>query len=258
MDGLRGDENHQPHVDSGFSHSRSSSESSRNIESIRGTNTRSIRDVSNGSSITGVDGDDDEDGTLPPPPLSSPSVASSLGLSNSVLSPLPRDHSRSTLHDEAESEADEPALAGRHALARRLNHLAQQLTDGDEVDDVALNNQIERMERTLIHTHQLSRPRHLRHMSLDMRDLASSSASSLSRSRFSELSLSLLRETEPEHVVEELPKRGMSAQQAKKVISEAVKLNDELGTIVSNLRARQEESDVSLPRGVLPPYFLTD
>lgn len=91
----------------------------------------------------------------------------------------------------------------------------------------------------------------------------SSPAPSLHRSRYSDLSASMLArlseinaaelfgeletreepELEPEPPVEK--KGGMSAEQAEKVIVEAAKLNNELSTVVENLKARLEESDVS-------------
>lgn len=94
----------------------------------------------------------------------------------------------------------------------------------------------------------------------------SSPAPSLHRSRYSDLSASMLArlseinaaelfgepemreepEPEPEPPVEKEKKGGMSAEQAEKVIVEAAKLNNELSTVVENLKARLEESDVSL------------
>jgi hypothetical protein len=53
------------------------------------------------------------------------------------------------------------------------------------------------------------------------------------------------QEPEPEPPVEK-KKGGMSAEQAEKVIVEAAKLNNELSTVVENLKARLEESDVSI------------
>lgn len=105
-------------------------------------------------------------------------------------------------------------------------------------------------------------------MSLDMRTrsdvgggIASSFSSppqSLFRSRFSDLSMSWLKEREREREreaeeeerekkeQEEPAKGGLSIKQAKKIIAESTKLNEELAQVVNNLKARQEESEVTL------------
>ncbi|KAJ6440743.1 cytochrome P450 [Purpureocillium lavendulum] len=205
---------------------------------------------------------DDVGVTTPPPPLlSSPSVASSLAFSNPALgtfSPLRRELSHSTLHDDV----DQPpvARASRQDLARRLSQLAQRLSyddtgDDDAVDDLMLQGQLDQLEKAF------ARPapsHHARAASFEMRSPRSddagsalaSPASSLFRSRFSDLSASLQlqreREADRERDRENLeprPKVGMTVAEAKKVIAEMSKLNDELSTVVSNLRARQEESD---------------
>jgi len=74
-----------------------------------------------------------------------------------------------------------------------------------------------------------------------------SPASSLIRSRFSDLSPSALAKvpepTEENDTAHDAPKKGMSERQANKVIIEAAKLNKELTVVVDNLKARLEESD---------------
>ena len=86
----------------------------------------------------------------------------------------------------------------------------------------------------------------------DMGSVLGSPVSSLFRSRFSDLSASLHREREAEAKKdreEEPPpsKSGMNGPQAKRVIAEMTKLNEELSTVVNNLKARQEESEVRDP-----------
>lgn len=173
----------------------------------------------------------------------------------------------------------------RDALARRLSQLAQQLTAGeDDFDDVgvgALTAQLDQMEKSMSpskgsYPHSpapktpLSRQSRTpqRPASLDMRSrsdfgggsLFSTPGSTFYRSRFSEISASIFRdreaEEEEEEEEEEPPKTGMTVQQANKVIAEATKLNDELSKIVNNLKARQEESDVSKPNQHDPLYLL--
>lgn len=183
--------------------------------------------------------------------LSTPSDASSLGLSNPGplnLSPLRRELPYATLPDDAAAAA----RASRHAFARRLSQLAQHLTYGgsgdDDVDELALGGQLDRLEQALA----ARSPETRRPASVELRSRSKggsafgSPVSSLFRSRFSDLSASLCRERESqrEHEREQRrPKTGMTVEQAKKVVAEMGKLNDELSTVISNLRARQEESD---------------
>ncbi|KND92682.1 hypothetical protein TOPH_02649 [Tolypocladium ophioglossoides CBS 100239] len=189
-----------------------------------------------------------------PPPFSSPSVASSLAFSNpgfSSFSPLRRELSHTTLHDEVDSAA---ARSSRQDLARRLSQLAQRLTYGesDHVDELALGGQLDQLEKAVGRGRSPEPPR--RPASFEMRnrsDVGSafgSPVSPLIRSRFSDLSASWHREREAEREQEKQeppPKMGMTVGQAKKVIAEMGKLNDELSTVVNNLRARQEESDLN-------------
>ncbi|CAM1509479.1 Fc.00g032180.m01.CDS01 [Cosmosporella sp. VM-42] len=263
-------------------------------------------------------------GLRTPSLLSSPSVASSLGFSTGRMSPLRRELPRApsqhdSYHDdEIDFDASPtarrstgrptPTKRSRDALARRLSHLAQQLTAStDDLEDDgidALTTQLEEMERAMIRRkspppsspfpratespstpfprkpaspsflHQrsassfspLARPTASPYtpshrasprgsVSVDLRSrsetlgggsLFSSPASSIFRTRYSDLSASIFRDKEPEPEPEpEDPasKMGMSVQQANKVIAEAMKLNDELTAVVTNLKARQEETD---------------
>ena len=187
-----------------------------------------------------------------PPLLSSPSAASSIGAASSAVSPLRRELSqlsRTTLHDDPDNVS---SSSSKLALARRLSHLAQQLTSDDEVDELALTSQVDEMEKAMA---QMS-PRRPR--SLGMRNsngLGSSMLSSPSPSRlrsyFSDISAPLSpREAKPEPEASQgQPKTRISMRQANKIIAEATKLNEELTVVVANLQARQEESEVrSLPQ----------
>lgn len=78
--------------------------------------------------------------------------------------------------------------------------------------------------------------------------LVGSPPSSVYRTRFTELSASLLsREHQPPEPtateMREVSKNDMTVQQAKEIAAEATKLNEELSVVVANLRARQEEAD---------------
>ena len=260
-------------------------------------------------------------GLRTPSLLSSPSVASSLGFSTGRMSPLRQELSRTSSRHNSSYHDDEidfdasptarrstgrppPPKPSRDALARRLSHLAQQLTaSNDDLEDDgidALTTQLDQMERAMTRrtspspSSPFSRataepstpfprtstsPSFLHHrsvssfsplprpsaspytpshrasprgsVSVDLRShsetpgggsLFSSPASSFFRTRYSDLSASIFRDPEPEPE-DPPPKMGMTVQQANKVIAEAMKLNDELTTVVTNLRARQEETD---------------
>ncbi|KAH7015625.1 hypothetical protein EDB80DRAFT_566503 [Ilyonectria destructans] len=214
----------------------------------------------------------DAAGLRTPSLLSSPSVASSLGFSTGRMSPLRREVSRasSSFHSHSRGPSDaspiarrisRPARRNRDALARRLSQLAHELTTGDEdnVDDDGvdiLTAQMDHLEGAVMRKptsfsspstpSPLTTPQ--RPMSLDMRSPGESifsSPGSVFRTRFSDLSASIRRDRVPEPEPEPEPpvKKGMSAVQAKKVIAETMKLNEELSQLVANLQARQEESD---------------
>ncbi|KAH7165458.1 hypothetical protein EDB81DRAFT_253757 [Dactylonectria macrodidyma] len=217
----------------------------------------------------------DAPGLRTPSLLSSPSVASSLGFSTGRMSPLRREVSRppssyhSHNHSRGPSDASpiarrisRPARRNRDALARRLSQLAHELTTGDQdnVDDAGvdmLTAQLDQIEGAVVKkatpfsSPSTPSPRTTpqRPISFDMQSpgdsIFSSPASSVFRTRFSDLSASIMRDRVPTPEPEPEPpvKKGMSADQAKKVIDEAMKLNEELSQLVANLRARQEESD---------------
>lgn len=181
-----------------------------------------------------------------PPLLSSPSAASSIGAPSSVVSPLRRELSRSTLLDERDSVS---SSSSKLALARRLSHLAQQLTSDDEVDELALTSQVDEMEKSMA---QMSpaRPRSVgaRNSNGLESSVLSSPSSALLRSYLSDMpSPFMRREAKPEpDALQEVLKTRISMRQANKIIAEATKLNEELSVVVANFQARQEESEVSV------------
>ncbi|KAI6781501.1 uncharacterized protein J7T54_001463 [Emericellopsis cladophorae] len=199
--------------------------------------------------------------TPPPRLMSTPSAgSSSAGASCGVMSSLQRELSLSSSHDQHDGVS---RSSSRLALARRLSHLAQQLTSDGVIDEHALTSQLGQMEKAVAQSPPRSRfssPHHRRPGSLESEravvrshsdlggSLASSPDSSLYRSRFSNLSASLMmRESEPAlepEVTQEVQKPGLTPRQLNKIISEATKLNEELATVVGNLKARQEESNV--------------
>jgi hypothetical protein len=145
-----------------------------------------------------------------------------------------------------------------------LSQLAHELTSANDdcVDDEGvdiLTAQLEQFEGAVLKNSTSNsspstpspRTTPQRTTSVDLRSpgdsIFSSPASSVFRTRFSDLSASIRRDPEPEPEPDPDPplKKGMSAAQAKKVIAEAMKLNEELSQLVKNLQARQEESDVS-------------
>lgn len=210
-------------------------------------------------------------GSETPPPLmrSSPSVGSSSYAfsGSSVLSPLRRELDASHSRDGGD------VRAGKLELARRLSKLASRLTYGDSMEELmALGSQVNQIEQALgggINTGSVygspplsRRPRPLnietpvrknRGSDLDGSAIFSS-PSSLFRSRFPDQmsptpsSSMMYHDRHDEFEEEEAPppKSGMTAAQSNKIIGELVKLNEELDTVVSNLTARQEESDVSI------------
>jgi hypothetical protein len=188
------------------------------------------------------------DGHFSSPPLLSPSVASSAAFSGSGFSPLRRQLSL--------DNRDVSSQMARHDLAKRLTLLAQRLSCGDELDESALTRQVEQMEKAVSPP---SSPKPRRQQSIDSprpSEAGSSLGSPLSliRSQFSDLSVESYRDRErqrerqlqEEEQREAQLKLGMSVKQAKKIIVESTKLNNELSTIVSNLKARQEEADVRI------------
>lgn len=206
-------------------------------------------------------------GSETPPPLmrSSPSVgSSSYGFSagSSVLSPLRREV------DFTRSRDGGDIRAGKLELARRLSMLAQRLTYGDSMEElVALDSQVNQIEQALgggispsvYGSPPLSRKtrplsletpvRKNRHSDMDGSAIFSS-PSSLFRNRFADQlsptpSSPMMRHDESEEEEEDAPppKKGITAVQANKIIGELVKLNEELENTVTNLKARQEESE---------------
>ncbi|KAG6009480.1 hypothetical protein E4U54_008553 [Claviceps lovelessii] len=191
-------------------------------------------------------------GLRTPPRFPSPSVASSMAFSTPGfgISPLRRQLSHATPPDGIDAVT---SRAARHDIARRLSQLARRLAyDGPNgMNETMLSTQLDQLEKVVCAA--LSpEPKNFEHQPIfesparcDAGSALASPVSSLFKSRFSDLSASLHREREAEKALEDEPpqKKGMSASQAKKVIAEMGKLNDELSAVVSNLKARQEESE---------------
>ncbi|KAG5983702.1 hypothetical protein E4U55_007451 [Claviceps digitariae] len=195
----------------------------------------------------------DADGRLHTPPrFSSPSVASSIAFSTPgfSISPLRRQLSHSTPPEGIDAVT---SRAARHDIARRLSQLAQRLTYDapGSMNEAMLSTQLEQLEKVVCAALSPA-PKRFEHrpsfessFRSDAGSALGSPVSSLFKSRFSDLSASLHREREAEKKLEIEPpqKKGMSIPQAKKVIAEMGKLNDELSAVVTNLKARQEESE---------------
>ncbi|KAG5797835.1 hypothetical protein H9Q69_003140 [Fusarium xylarioides] len=214
--------------------------------------------------------DQDIPGLKTPSLLSSPSVASSLGFSTGRVSPHKRDisgHSRlSSINDSPNNTS--PSVRRTHrprnsrdVLAQRLSQLAHELTSGDDdlLDDSGvdiLTAQLDQLEGTKMLKKTVSfslpstpspRQAHQR-LSLDMcspGESIFSTPGSAFKTRFSDLGASLRRDPEPEPEPEPEPpaNMGMTVAQAKKVIQGVTQLNEEMSQLVTNLKARQEESD---------------
>lgn len=191
---------------------------------------------------------------MSPPLMSSPSIASSFGLSASYMSVQRRSQSTSRGPRQSSGEVN------RQDLAKRLTILAQRLSCGDDIDETALANQVEEMEKAISMpsspaaspspSHQLRFQQSPDHRSSrEPNSVLSSPVSSMVRSQLSIMSLQSAKDREEdataaaEQEFEKQPKMGMSIQQAKKVIDESNKLNEDLDNVIQNLRARQEEAD---------------
>ncbi|KAM0666783.1 hypothetical protein ACQRIT_005460 [Beauveria bassiana] len=217
----------------------------------------------------------------PPPPLvpysqSSPSVVSSLNYSAhpSGWSPLYRQPlSPPSQGQVATAITRDAGSSSRNELARRLTFLAQRLTCGGDVDELALAGQLEQMEKAVSppsspnpRRRQLSPQQQQRpgpaNRPLDPQtpgsppprsdtDSVLGSPLSMIRSQFSDLSLASMREREREREQERVAEEeresrartGIAEAQAKQLIAEANKLNEELSQVAENLKARQEEME---------------
>lgn len=170
---------------------------------------------------------------------------------------------------------------GRNELARRLTLLAQRLTCGDDMDELALVGQLEQMEKAVSPPSSPNPRRRQLPPQQQRYDQASvqsnpqtpkspqsrsdagsvlSSPVSLIRSQFSDLSITSLREREREREQERIAEeerelreqRGIAEAQAKELIAEANKLNEELSQVAENLKARQEEMEVCMRAPAVP------
>ncbi|KAF9775839.1 hypothetical protein IL306_006031 [Fusarium sp. DS 682] len=187
-----------------------------------------------------------------------------------------RNEFRNRYHDDNDSAPDQdipglrtPSLLSSPSVAsslgfstgRRLSQLAHELTSGDDdlLDDSGvdiLTAQLDQLEGTKMLKKTVSfslpstpspRQAHQR-LSLDMcspGESIFSTPGSAFKTRFSDLGASLRRDHSPEPEPEPEPpaNMGMTVAQAKKVIQEVTQLNEEMSQLVTNLKARQEESD---------------
>jgi hypothetical protein len=219
--------------------------------------------------------------TTPPPFISSPSIPSPMSwgkldlitpLGQHLAASLARSPEKSppvslreepgsgsdTPHLDLDLQGDSPAPSAsppgqdaRDALALRLTELARRISQGDGVHDQvtldALHGGLDDLDQVAAGGHKPRRPQHRpRLMTLEtepQESAWSSPSSSWMRSRYSDLSASAMRDAPPPEprVVVKKP-----AVDSFKLASEAEKLNAELETLLSNLKARQEESEVSL------------
>ncbi|OAA71403.1 hypothetical protein ISF_01954 [Cordyceps fumosorosea ARSEF 2679] len=209
---------------------------------------------------------------------SSPSVVSSLNYSSvpGGWSPLHRQTSSTPSPSQVAAAANtRDTCSGRNELARRLTLLAQRLACDDDIDELAFASQLEQMEKA-VSPPSSPNPRRRQLPQHEQRQAGSSSNSqtpnpqtpksppprsetesvlgsplSMIRSQFSDLSLVSMREREREREQERLAEEERASRertciaeaQAKQLIAEANKLNEELSQVAENLKARQEEME---------------
>lgn len=193
---------------------------------------------------------DDETASLSLAPSPSRLSAVSSAARSGAPSPVSGDLSWSTLRDHDSAPGGSlhgrpPSnVAKRAALARRLVRLAQQLADGIDVEDSSLlTDQLDFLDKAVARALANGHAR-----------VAPSDADSSRRSVHPHSSGLYQSPPSPGHrpskaheEAEQAPsgKGGMTGRQAARVVAEATKLNDELLNAMQNLKARQEESEVS-------------
>ncbi|ROT43255.1 hypothetical protein SODALDRAFT_355460 [Sodiomyces alkalinus F11] len=153
---------------------------------------------------------------------------------------------------------DELSRGSREALAQRLTELARRLIQRDDDDGTTGPDQVslnflhanaDEMDRVVSGSVPRPRPRMSENgagaggvgvgRGMADRDAWGSPSSSWMRSRYSDLSASTRRDSPPEpEVAVKKP-----AVDSFKIASEAEKLNGELEKLITNLKARQEESE---------------
>lgn len=156
------------------------------------------------------------------------------------------------------SESDELTQDCRDILVRRLTNLAKKLSAGERIPDQAtldlLHGRVDDMDRAVSgqetdlpqkDTHsailQTSSRGSLQRINSREESAWSSPSSSWMRSRYSDLSLSTRREQLSEKAPAAVRKPAVDSF---KIASEAEKVSAELETLLTNLQARQEESEV--------------
>ncbi|KAH6688591.1 hypothetical protein F5X68DRAFT_80849 [Plectosphaerella plurivora] len=156
-------------------------------------------------------------------------------------------------NDSPAHSASPPGQDARDALVLRLTELAQRISQGDSLNDQAtldaLNSGLDDLDHVAAGGHKALRlQQRSRLMALETetqgahrQDSAwSSPSSSWMRSRYSDLSASARRDVPPPEPQVAVRKPAVDSF---KLASEAEKLNAELETLMSNLKARQEESE---------------
>ncbi|KAL2759404.1 hypothetical protein ACRALDRAFT_1079461 [Sodiomyces alcalophilus JCM 7366] len=144
--------------------------------------------------------------------------------------------------DEFSSRGSKDALVQRLAdLTRRLTGDGDGTTDPDQLSLNILHASVDEMDRVV--SGYMPRPRASESgcagRGVTDRDAWGSPSSSWMRSRYSDLSASTRRDSPPEaEVAVKKP-----AVDSFKIASEAEKLNGELEKLITNLKARQEESE---------------
>lgn len=204
-----------------------------------------------------------------PPRISSPSIPSPLSLHHlgiSPLSPLRRQFSSAssspaarqsalaTANDNGDSESD-GGNDQKDVLIQRLTDMAERLSRRYGVDDVgtsALHAKMDEMETVLAghgspkrRRSQRRRPTslHLDGVGDERESVWGPASPSWFRSRFSDMSLPALAQEKSGELPPKQP--SISPQDAARIASEAGQLNAKLSSLMANLKARQEESEVS-------------
>ncbi|ATY63270.1 hypothetical protein A9K55_008417 [Cordyceps militaris] len=206
---------------------------------------------------------------------SSPSVVSSLNHSAVPGGWSPLHRQPSSTPSRSQVAAPSPR-SSRNELARRLALLAQRLTCGDDINELALAGQLDQMEKA-VSPPSSPNPRRRPPLTPQQQQQPTpapasgpsdpetpksppprsetesvfGSPLSMIRSQFSDLSLASMREREREREQERIAEEerasreqtGITEAKAKQLIGEANKLNEELSQVAENLKARQEEME---------------
>jgi hypothetical protein len=229
-----------------------------------------------------------------PPRIASPSIPSPLSLHHLGIIPLsplrrqfssplaqvspPRHRGEAADDDQAagedvdEDEDEDEDEDRKDVLVQRLNDLTQRLSSGAEVGDdliSVLHAKVDEMERVLAKQKSLRRkPRSSRPPSIrqDGQSQSGERHDSFWASPSPSLVLSRVLDLPPSSpaAVDEPPakppeaKSAMSLQDALRIASEAEMLNGQLSDLVTNLKARHEETEVRCLRDVAESFTRVD